>query len=74
MVDDIQYKIEFTIDNLMMTIRMQGRMNTIINCISKMRSMQDNEFGNKRVGSDIRCCSPCTVVNESTSVLSRDVM
>ena len=38
-----------------------------------MRSMQDNEFGNKWVGSDISCCNPCTVVNESMSVPSGDV-
>ena len=36
--------------------------------------MQDNEFGNKWVGSDISCCSPCSVVNESMSVTSGDVM
>ena len=40
----------------------------------KMRSVQDNEFGNKRVGSDIICCSPCTVVNDSMSVPSGDVV
>ena len=39
-----------------------------------MRSMQDNEFGNKWVGSDISCCSRCTIVNESMSVPSGDVM
>ena len=36
--------------------------------------MQDKEFGNKWVGSDISCCSPCTVVSESMSVLSGDVI
>ena len=36
--------------------------------------MQDNEFGNKWVGSDISCGSSCTVVNESMSVPSGDVM
>ena len=40
----------------------------------KTRSMQYNEFGNKWVGSDSSCCNPCTVVNESMSVPSGDVM
>ena len=40
----------------------------------KIRSMQYNEFANKWVGSDISCCSPCTVVNESMSVPSGNVM
>ena len=40
----------------------------------KIRSMQYNEFGNKWVASDSNCCSPCTVVNESMSVPSGDVM
>ena len=39
-----------------------------------MRSMQDNEFGNKCVSSDISCCSPRTVVKESMSIASGDVM
>ena len=39
-----------------------------------MRSMQDKEFGNKWVGSDISCCNLCTAVNESMSVPSGDVM
>ena len=38
-----------------------------------MRSMQDNEFGNKWVSSDISCCNPCTVVNESMSLPSGNV-
>ena len=36
--------------------------------------MQDNEFGNKWIGSDIIYCSPCTVVNQSMSEPSGDVM
>ena len=36
--------------------------------------MQDNEFDNKWIGSDISCCNPCTVVNESMSVPSGDIM
>ena len=39
-----------------------------------MRSVQDNEFGNKWVGSDISWCNPCTVVNESMPLPSGDVM
>ena len=39
-----------------------------------MRSMRDNESRNKWVGSDISCYNPCTVVNESMSVPSGDVM
>ena len=39
----------------------------------KMRSMQDNEFGNRWVGSHISWCSPC-IVNESMSVPSGDVL
>ena len=38
-----------------------------------MRSILNNEFGNKWVGSNISCCSPCNV-KESMSVLSGDVM
>ena len=36
--------------------------------------MQDNEFGNRWVGSDISWSNPCIVVNESMSVPSDDVM
>ena len=38
-----------------------------------MRSILNNEFGNKWVGSNFSCCSPC-VVKESMSVPSGDVM
>ena len=62
----------------MMTVRMQGRMNTTINSklgwSVKMRSMQDDEFSNRWVGSDISWCNPCIVVNELMSVPSGDVM
>ena len=40
----------------------------------KMRSMQDDEFGNRSVGSDISWCNPCIVVNESMSVPSGNIM
>ena len=36
--------------------------------------MKDNEFGNRWVGCDISCCNPCTVVIESMSIPSGDVM
>ena len=39
-----------------------------------MRSMQNNELDNKWVGSDISCCNPCIVVNESISEPEGDVM
>ena len=39
-----------------------------------MKSMQDKEFGNKWVDSNVICCSSSTVVNESMSVPSGDVM
>ena len=62
------HEIEFAINDLMMTIRMQGRMNTTINCqvrlSVKVRSLEDNELSNRwvGVGSDISCCSPCIVL------------
>ena len=37
-----------------------------------MRSLQDDEFGNRWVGSDISWCNPCIVVNESMPVPSGD--
>ena len=40
-----------------MTISMQGRMNTTVNYqiwLVCVRSMQDDEFGRRRVGSDIK--------------------
>ena len=49
-------------------------MNTTINYQVGLISKNYNEFGNKWVGSDISCCSPCTVVNESMSVPSGDAM
>ena len=36
--------------------------------------MQDKEFGNRWVGSDISWCNPYIVVSESMSVPSGDVM
>ena len=36
--------------------------------------MQDKEFCNRWVGSDISWCNPCIVFNESMSVPSGDVM
>ena len=67
-----KHKIELAINNLIVTIRMQRKINTNITAkldrSVKMRSMQDNELSNGQVGSDICCCCPCTVVNESMSI------
>ena len=56
----------------MMAINMQRRIKTNIsaklNWSLKLRSVQDNELGNRQVGSDICCCGPFTVVKESMPI------
>ena len=55
-----------------MAINMQRRIKTNIsaklNWSLKLRSVQDNELGNRQVGSDICCCGPFTVVKESMPI------
>ena len=66
------HKIEFAIDNLMMTIRMQGRMNTTINCQVKLISK--NEINARQWVWD-RWFGLCiAAINESMSLTSGDVM
>ena len=67
-------KIEFAICYLMMTIFMKSRMNTTVNYETwlsvKIRSMQDSEFGNIWVGSEIIWWKPWIKTKKSNLVLS----